>query len=206
MKSTTGSELKSASQSCILALLAVSAIPGLAQDTAPANRSRGTRLVVVSIADRQLAVKEDGNVIARFSIAVGAPVSPSPTGEFTIVSRVRNPTYYHRGAVIPTGKDNPVGTRWLGLNKKGYGIHGTNAPRSIGHAASHGCIRLRNPDMERLFTLLEVGDVVAIHGERDEQVAQIFGTQADDRTVAADENDSPANEEEGTPASRGLGN
>ena len=68
-----------------------------------------------------------------------------------------------------------MGTRWVGLSQKGYGIHGTNAPRSIGHAASHGCIRLRNRDMEKLFSMLRVGDVVQIHGERDDEVAQAFG-------------------------------
>jgi lipoprotein-anchoring transpeptidase ErfK/SrfK len=87
--------------------------------------------------------------------------------------------------VIPSGKNNPLGTRWVGLSQKGYGIHGTNTPRSVGQAASHGCIRLRNRDMERLFTMLRVGDVVAIRGERDEQVAQVFGSGADDTTVAA---------------------
>jgi lipoprotein-anchoring transpeptidase ErfK/SrfK len=143
------------------------------------------RRVVVSIADRKLAVLESGNVIATFDVAVGAAVSPSPTGEFQIVSRVSNPTYYRPGTIIPSGKDNPVGTRWVGLNQKGYGIHGTNAPRSVGHAASHGCIRLRNRDMERLFTMLRVGDVVEIHGERDEQMATVFGSRtADDKTVA----------------------
>ena len=76
--------------------------------------------------------------------------------------------------MIPSGKDNPVGTRWIGLSQKGYGIHGTNAPRSIGHAASHGCIRLRNRDVEKLFTMLQVGDVVEIRGERDDEIAQIF--------------------------------
>jgi lipoprotein-anchoring transpeptidase ErfK/SrfK len=86
--------------------------------------------------------------------------------------------------VIPAGKDNPVGTRWLGLSQKGYGIHGTNVPRSIGRAASHGCIRLRNRDMERLFSMLRIGDVVQIRGERDEQVAEIFGTKGGETVVA----------------------
>ena len=81
--------------------------------------------------------------------------------------------------MIPAGKDNPVGTRWIGLSEKGYGIHGTNAPRSIGRAASHGCIRLRNRDMEKLFSMLRVGDVVEIHGERDEQVSDVFGGTED---------------------------
>ena len=167
-----------------LALALLSFAPLFAQTAKPAA-DRVSRVVLVSIPDRKLAVIEDGNVVATFSIAVGAEASPSPTGEFQIVSRVSNPTYYRPGMVIPSGKDNPVGTRWVGLSQKGYGIHGTNAPRSIGHAASHGCIRLRNRDMERLFTMLRVGDVVAIRGERDEQVAQVFGTGADDATVAA---------------------
>jgi len=145
--------------------------------------SLGQRVVLVSIPDRMLAVIEDGEVLAQFPIAVGADASPSPTGEFQVVSRVLNPTYYHAGSVIPTGKDNPVGTRWLGLSQKGYGIHGTNAPRSIGHAASHGCIRLRNRDMEHLFTMVRVGDVVKIRGERDDEIAQVFGDD-DDNEIA----------------------
>ncbi len=149
------------------------------------------RVVLVSIPDRKLAVIENGNVIATFPVAVGAPSSPSPTGEFQIVNRVANPTYYRPGLVIPSGKSNPVGTRWVGLSQKGYGIHGTNAPRSVGHAASHGCIRLRNGDIERLFTMVEVGDVVQIRGERDEHVSQIFGGGADDTTVAAADSAGP---------------
>jgi len=159
----------------------------IAQTMKPNSTGRGHRLVLVSIPDRKLAVLENGNILATFPVAVGAAVSPSPTGEFQIVSRVANPWYYHHGSVVPSGKDNPVGTRWLGLSQPRYGIHGTNAPRSIGHAASHGCIRLRNRDIERLFAMLQVGDAVEIRGERDEQVAQIFGSDTDDSIVAAAE-------------------
>jgi lipoprotein-anchoring transpeptidase ErfK/SrfK len=160
----------------ILAItLLAPAISSFAQVAQASPKPRAKRTVVVSVLDRKLAVLEDGDVIAIFPVAVGAETSPSPTGEFEIVSRVSNPTYYKPGTVIPSGKDNPVGTRWVGLSQKGYGIHGTNAPRSIGHAASHGCIRLRNRDMEKLFTMLRLGDVVQIHGERDVDVAQAFG-------------------------------
>jgi len=170
----------------VLLILAVTTVSfSQTAKLAPVERIR--RVVLVSIANRKLAVIEDGNVIATFQIAVGAAASPSQTGEFQIVSRVSNPTYYRPGTIIPSGKDNPVGTRWVGLSQKGYGIHGTNAPKSVGHAASHGCIRLRNRDMERLFTMLRVGDLVEIHGERDEQVARIFGSSTDDTTVAAAE-------------------
>jgi L,D-transpeptidase catalytic domain len=150
------------------------------QAARPARADRIKRVALISIADRKLAVLEDGDVIASFPVAVGAALSSSPTGEFQIVSRVANPTYYRPGTVIPAGKDNPLGTRWLGLSAKGYGIHGTNAPQSIGQAASHGCIRLRNRDMERLFTMLRVGDVVRIRGERDDEVAGIFDGEDED--------------------------
>lgn len=205
MNSNAGGELKRASEGCILALLAFSTIPAVGQNPTTSAPVRNPRVAVVSIADRKLAVTEGGNVLAQFPIAVGARVSPSPLGEFTIVTRVSNPTYYHRGTVIPTGKDNPVGTRWVGLSKKGYGIHGTNAPASIGHAASHGCIRLRNRDMEQLFTLLQVGDLVQIHGERDEEIAQIFGTNADDTIVATAQTATPTTQD-ATSGASGLGN
>ncbi len=171
----------------LLAIVTLSlAIRSEAQAVESNSRDRVRRVVLVSIPDRKLAVLEQEKVIATFPVAVGAAISPSPAGEFQIVSRVANPTYYHPGTVIPTGKDNPIGTRWLGLSQKGYGIHGTNAPRSIGRAASHGCIRLRNRDMERLFPMLQVGDVVQIRSERDDEIARVFGGGSDDNN---DDND-----------------
>jgi len=179
----------------IAALTLAVASPAFAQVVAqalkPAEADPIHRVVLVSIPDRKLAIIENGNIIATFPVAVGAAASPSPTGEFQIVNRVANPSYYRPGTVIPSGKGNPVGTRWVGLSRKGYGIHGTNAPRSVGHAASHGCIRLRNRDIEKLFTMVQVGDVVQIRSERDEQVAQIFGGGADDTTVAAADSAEP---------------
>jgi hypothetical protein len=143
------------------------------------------RTVLVSIPDRKLAVLENGIVLTTFPVAVGASVSPSPVGEFQIVSRLSNPTYYHPGKVIPSGKENPLGTRWLGLSWKGYGIHGTNVPKSIGSAASHGCIRLRNRDAERLFELVQVGDRVQIRAERDAQTARVFESAPDEPSLAS---------------------
>lgn len=159
-----------------------------AQNAAPGpetSAARPERLVIISIPDRKLVVMEKGAVIRVFSIAVGARVSPSPIGTFTIASRLTSPTYYHAGVVIPPGKDNPLGPRWVGLNKQGYGIHGTNAPPSVGKAASHGCIRMRNRDIVQFFTLISVGDLVEIHGERDEQIAQIFGADSSAMTALA---------------------
>ena len=134
------------------------------------------RLVVVSIPDRKLAVIENDQVVQVYTVAVGAPNSPSPTGTFTIVNRVANPTYYHPGKMIPAGPQNPIGTRWIGLSQKGYGIHGTDEPSSIGYAKSHGCIRLRNADVERLFARVRPGDVVELHGERTPELDRLFAS------------------------------
>jgi lipoprotein-anchoring transpeptidase ErfK/SrfK len=171
----------------LAAIILVLVNPMVAQTAKSDDGARAPWTVLVSIPDRQLAVLVNGIVVAGFPIAVGADESPSPTGEFTIVNRVSNPTYYHEGVVIPAGKGNPVGTRWVGLSQKGYGIHGTNAPKSIGRAASHGCIRLRNRDMEKLFGMLHVGDVVKIRDERDEQIAEIFGGEEDRESEAVAE-------------------
>jgi lipoprotein-anchoring transpeptidase ErfK/SrfK len=165
----------------ILAGALVTAAPGQSPQNAESVRAnrRPSRRVLVSIPDRKLAVLEDGVLIRTFPVAVGAAVSPSPTGEFHIVSRLAHPTYYHPGLVIPPGSDNPMGPRWVGLSQKGYGIHGTNEPRSIGKATSHGCIRMRNHDIEQFFRMVRVGDAVEIRSARDEQIARIFGRVAD---------------------------
>jgi lipoprotein-anchoring transpeptidase ErfK/SrfK len=142
------------------------------------------RQVIISVLDHKLAVLEKGAVLRKFDVAIGASASPSPTGRFVIVNRLSNPTYYHPGVVIPPGPDNPIGTRWIGLNRKGFGIHGTNAPSSVGKSASHGCIRLRNRDVEKLFALLSVGDTVEIRAERDAQTAEIFGSESINTVLA----------------------
>jgi lipoprotein-anchoring transpeptidase ErfK/SrfK len=143
-------------------------------DAADIANEAAVRRLVVSLPDRKLAVIEKNEVVEVYAVAVGAPNSPSPTGTFTIVNRVANPTYYHPGKVIAPGPQNPIGTRWIGLNQKGYGIHGTDEPSSIGYAKSHGCIRLRNADVERLFERVRTGDVVELHAERPPELDQLF--------------------------------
>ncbi|HEV2617987.1 MAG TPA: L,D-transpeptidase [Candidatus Acidoferrales bacterium] len=150
--------------------------PRMRCDNAESAPAATERRIVVSIPDRKLAVVENGRVVLKFAISVGAPESPSPAGEFRVINRVENPVYYHPGDVIPARPDNPVGPRWIGLSIKGYGIHGTNEPRLIGRDVSHGCIRLRNRDVKRLFARVRVGDVVELHATRDAQTARYFGT------------------------------
>jgi lipoprotein-anchoring transpeptidase ErfK/SrfK len=146
------------------------AMQASAAETAPVKR-----VIVVSLEDRKLALVEDGQIKKVYVVAVGKPTTPSPAGKFTIARRVKNPTYSHDGKTVPPGPGNPVGTRWMGLSVKGYGIHGTNEPKSIGKAASHGCIRMARKDLEEMYGMVSVGDTVELVGERNEETAQLFG-------------------------------
>jgi L,D-transpeptidase ErfK/SrfK len=138
-----------------------------------ANPAR-QRQVIISIADRQLAVIEQGQVLRTYPIAVGARGTPSPDGDFVIINHAKDPVYRHGDKEIAPGKDNPLGTRWMGLSLKGYGIHGTNVQSSVGKAISHGCFRMRKQDVEELYALVQVGDTVMVRRERDAMIAKVF--------------------------------
>ena len=155
-------------------VMLMAAAEALAQDTS----TRPARRIVVSIADRKLAVLEGDRTVRVFETAVGAPKSPSPTGVYQIVNSIADPTWYTKGKIVAPGKCNPLGTRWLGLSRKGYGIHGTNRPDSIGHNASHGCIRMRNREVEELFKMVAVGDRVELYDERTPEIVRLFGEPA----------------------------
>ena len=160
----------------LLLVLAVRESQAQTESAEPAAEHH--RKVVVSVPHRKLALVEDGKVKKVFPVAVGAEKTPSPTGRFEVKTLVVKPTYYHPGKVIPAGADNPLGTRWIGLSTKGYGIHGTNVESSVGKAASHGCIRMHRKDLEELFASMQVGDQVEIRGEADNETAAIFGDPA----------------------------
>jgi len=189
-KDTNSPETKSQKKQANDELLAEQQLSRMAPAKPAAEQSTDSgpvRQVVISIPDRQLALLEDGIVIRTYPIAVGKHSTPSPSGEFTVINRAKNPVYRHEGQVVMPGKNNPVGTRWMGLSLRGYGIHGTNVQSSIGKAASHGCFRMKKNDVEELFTLVRVGDAVSVRGERDELVARTFKTApvAGEVTVAS---------------------
>jgi len=148
-----------------------------AKPSVPAGSSASpARQIVISIADRKLALLEDGKVLKTYPIAVGARHTPSPDGDFVIVNHAKDPTYRHGDKEIAPGSDNPLGSRWMGLSLKGYGIHGTNVQSSVGKAVSHGCFRMRKQDVEELYTMVQVGDTVTVRRERDAMIAQLFAT------------------------------
>lgn len=105
--------------------------------------------IIVNRAAKRLTLFKDNKVLKSYPVAIGKILSPSPQGTFRIINKQVNP-------------GGPYGARWMGLNKKGYGIHGTNSPASIGKSVSHGCIRMYNHDVIELFNLVPVGTVVRI--------------------------------------------
>jgi lipoprotein-anchoring transpeptidase ErfK/SrfK len=151
----------------------------VAAATEMAAESAPTRRLMVNIPARKIALVQDGKVLRIYSVAVGKKSTPSPSGIFHIASHVVNPTYSHDGKVVRPGPGNPVGTRWMSIGYKGYGVHGTNHPESIGHAASHGCIRMRNQDVEELFQLVRVGDEVDLISEPTPDEARLFDDPMD---------------------------
>jgi lipoprotein-anchoring transpeptidase ErfK/SrfK len=122
-----------------------------------------------------LQVDDGEKLIAAYPVTVGSAQTASPIGEWKVRRITKMPTFRYdkemlqhgqRSAnfhLLRPGPRNPVGVMWIALNKKGIGIHGTNDPGSIGHAASHGCIRLANWDVVRLATKIKPGDNVSIH-------------------------------------------
>jgi lipoprotein-anchoring transpeptidase ErfK/SrfK len=158
----------------LAAVLAIAAV-----DVSAEERRQAQSRIVVSIPDHKLVLFDGDRIVKIYEVAVGKPSTPTPEGEFHIVNHVPNPTYYGpAGVVIGPGKENPIGTRWMGLSAKGYGIHGTNVPSSIGKSASHGCIRMRQQDLEELFELVNVGVTVELRGESSGVLAQVFADRS----------------------------
>jgi lipoprotein-anchoring transpeptidase ErfK/SrfK len=167
----------------LAAVLMAAAFDGLAEERLQPAKSgpeppQSPFSIVVSIPDRKLALLLDGRVLKVYDVAVGKTSTPSPQGKYVLINRVSNPTWYGPQGPVAPGKNNPIGTRWMGLSVSGYGIHGTNAPASIGHAASHGCIRMRQQDLEELFDLVDIGTRVEIQNTEirnmEELLAKVF--------------------------------
>jgi lipoprotein-anchoring transpeptidase ErfK/SrfK len=125
--------------------------------------------IVVDLSECRLYLYRNGKLEKTYPVAVGQPAYPTPTGDYSIASMIRNPTWippdspWAQGLEpVPPGPGNPVGTRWIGTTAPGVGIHGTPADYSIGTHASHGCIRMHMWDVEDLFERVAVGMPVHI--------------------------------------------
>ena len=126
--------------------------------------------IVVTRGANVLKLYDGTRLVRTFRVATGQAIYPTPAGVWRIMNKQRDPWWYPpvyddwaKGLKpVPPGPSNPLGTRWMGLDAAGVGIHGTDAPTSIGYSASHGCIRMQVPDAEWLFEHVRVGTPVVI--------------------------------------------
>ncbi len=123
----------------------------------------GAWAIRVNKTRNDLLLTLNGKFFKRYRVGTGE-FSKTPVGEFKIVDRIAQPTWWHPdGRTIPFGDpENLLGTHWLALDIKGYGIHGTWEPDTVGKQSSLGCVRLVNSDVEEIFTLVTIGTPVII--------------------------------------------
>ncbi len=118
--------------------------------------------IVVDKSQNLLFLKANEEVIKTYTVSTGANNS-SPVGTFKIVNKLPNPTWFKAGVVVPAGSpENILGSRWMGLDARSYGIHGTTEPQSLGRQVTQGCVRMANFEVEELYTIVPVGTEVTI--------------------------------------------
>lgn len=118
---------------------------------------------VVDKSQNTLILKGDEEILKTYIVSTGANNS-TPVGVFKITDKLVHPTWYRSdGKVIPYGDPaNLLGTRWMGLTKKGYGIHGTSEPEKLGQQVTDGCVRMKNEEVEELYGFLTPGTEITI--------------------------------------------
>jgi lipoprotein-anchoring transpeptidase ErfK/SrfK len=135
-----------------------------------------TRVIKIDTREKLLALWDGEKLLASLPITPGSGHTATPPGTWRILGIAQMPTFRWDKSVLeygvrsetyyqlPLGPNNPVGVMWIGLNKPGIGIHGTNSPQSIGRSASHGCMRTANWDVVRLVKMITQGMTVIIEG------------------------------------------
>ncbi|HRX22041.1 MAG TPA: peptidoglycan-binding protein [Syntrophomonadaceae bacterium] len=111
-------------------------------------------VISIDVTKRRLTFSQNGDAPRSYKIGVGKKSTPTPLGNWSVVQKATNP-------------GGPFGARWMRLSIPwgGYGIHGTNNPKSIGKAYSHGCIRMYNEDVIELYDMTPIGTSVNILGQ-----------------------------------------
>ena len=141
-------------------------IETILQQSPIAGMVRQTKLVI-RLESRTLEFHEGGKLVHSYDIAVGQTDWETPVGHFAVLDMRRNPVWEHpiTREAIATGPDNPLGTRWIGFAYDGgyhIGIHGTNQEELVGQAVSHGCVRMREEDIQTVFNEIAIGTPITV--------------------------------------------
>ncbi len=109
-----------------------------------------------------LILKKDNEVLKVYDVSTGENNS-TPVGNFKVTTRLVDPVWFNRGVVVPPeSPENALGSRWLGFDIPGYGIHGTVDPETIGQQVTAGCVRMRNEEVEELYKIIPLGTKVVV--------------------------------------------
>jgi lipoprotein-anchoring transpeptidase ErfK/SrfK len=118
--------------------------------------------VLVDKSQNILMLKSDEEIVKTYIVSTGKN-NCTPAGTFKVVNKLANPTWFKAGAVVPPeSQENVLGTRWMGFDLAGYGIHGTTEPQDLGKQVTQGCVRLKNSDVEELYDIIPAGTEVTI--------------------------------------------
>ncbi|MFH1578481.1 MAG: L,D-transpeptidase family protein [Candidatus Omnitrophota bacterium] len=118
--------------------------------------------IVVDKSQNSLILKSSDEVVKIYVVATGLNNS-TPIGTFKIVNRLIDPPWYKAGAIVPAeSPDNILGSRWMGFDLDGYGIHGTIEPETLGQQITQGCVRMSKSDVEELYAIIPAGTEVTI--------------------------------------------
>lgn len=118
--------------------------------------------ILVSKSQNILLLKSDEEIFKTYIVSTGKN-NCTPVGTFKVINKLANPTWFKAGAVVPAeSPENVLGTRWMGFDLAGYGIHGTTEPKELGKQVTQGCVRLSNTDVEELYSIIPVGTEVTV--------------------------------------------
>ncbi len=118
--------------------------------------------IAVDKSQNTLTLICEGEVIKVYRVSTGKD-NCTPVGKFTIVNKLIDPPWYSaKGVISSDSPENVLGTRWMGIDRPGYGIHGTIDPSSIGSQKTEGCVRMYNSEVEELYSIVPQGTEVTI--------------------------------------------
>lgn len=141
----------------------VSPVTPLLKNAIASSSSR----IVVDLSEAKVYTYWGEWLLATYPVAVGQPGWETPIGTFKVQKKLRNPVWQQpiTGELIRTGPDNPLGNRWIGFWSDGrhhIGFHGTNKEQLVGQPVSHGCLRMRNTDIQALYEQVVIGTPIVV--------------------------------------------
>lgn len=149
--------------------------PAVAPTTKPTTANIQTPVdnavtLLLKLREKQVYVYRGDKLLNKYPVAIGRKGRETPTGEWQVMEKIKNPgwTSFRTGEYFAPGRQNPLGSRWIGFwtdGKDTIGFHGTPNVKSIGKAVSNGCVRMYNRHVKALFPLVKVGTTVKVVDE-----------------------------------------